>query len=71
MRTWADVLQAARDCPVLHHMCTRVERGEITREEGLIAAVLWLSGERRRLQAREVERLQNAPPSPVVFPWPV
>ena len=62
---WRLILHQSMSCPVLHQMVTRVHRGDLTREDALMACVLFLSQERRRFMDMEVDRLKKEPQSGV------
>ena len=61
MKTWNDVVDAALNCPVRHMAVTHVRAGNATREEALIAAVLYLSKVRQQHFDREAKRLSGEP----------
>ncbi len=67
-KTWTDIEERALFDPLLHQAVTLVERGDVTREEALIAVALAFSqmveGQRKRL----VEELARKPFSPVILP---
>jgi hypothetical protein len=58
---WEDIQREALHCPVLHRMVHHDRARHATREELLMMTVLWLSRERRRMMALEIDRLVNRP----------
>lgn len=63
--SWEDIERLARHYPVLQWAVTRVRRGELTREQALIAAVFALADSFQMMVRTEVDRLKNS--SPVRF----
>lgn len=59
-RTWRDIEEAAVRDPLLRGTVAIVERGELTREEALIACVLTFSRIVEDMAEKEVRRLQRA-----------
>jgi hypothetical protein len=66
--TWDDVQDEAMHCPVLQHMVTVAERGDVTRDQALTAAVLWLSRDRRRLLEQVAVTRYRVPDVPTPYP---
>lgn len=67
MKTWADIVMAARHDPVLHDAVTIVEMGRLTREQALIQVAL-AHQEIRERQFREILDLRNTRiQAPIVF----
>lgn len=60
-RTWNDIVERAINDAVLYRLVTLDRRGDATREELLIATVLWLAADRQRLMDLEIHRLMNEP----------
>lgn len=58
---WGDIERLAQYYPHLYATVTRVRRGELTREQGLILAVFTLADAFHRLFSAEVERLMTRP----------
>lgn len=58
-KTWDDVRQQARTCPVLARIVKVGELTDLTHEELLTEAVLFLSRDRAEMLEREVERVMN------------
>lgn len=56
--TWFDIQRAALDEPLLHQLCTLVERGDLTQRDAMIIAVLQLI-EIKRLQHAHIMELLN------------
>ncbi len=67
MKTWQDIEEAARNEPILHMMVTLVERGDMTREQALIAAVLGLAEIKTSQHAQIVEFMRRRPAAPSVL----
>jgi hypothetical protein len=59
--TWEDVEREALTCPVLAATVHQVRRGIVPREYALMAAVVFMSKERRERIDREVQRLREQP----------
>lgn len=59
--TWEDIETLAVSYPVLHHAVTLVERGDMTREQALIAAVFALAGAFQKLFQERVDSLMRDP----------
>jgi hypothetical protein len=67
MNTWDDIVTAAFFDPILYQLVMLVERGYLTREEGLIAVVLGLVDIKARQHAQIVELLNTNIPRYVVI----
>lgn len=63
--TWEDLQLESLNCPVLHQAVTLANRGNLTREQALIEASIWLSRDRRSLLKRETDRLMREPARPI------
>lgn len=68
IKTWDDVERAALTDPVLRQAVVRVRRGDLTREEALIYAVLGLSKICEDQKQQLIEELQRKPFGPIVLP---
>ena len=53
--TWEDFERLALNYPSVHTIVTLVERGDLTREQGLVAAVYWFATAFSRQFQRELE----------------
>jgi hypothetical protein len=67
-KTWKDVEEAALFEPVLHQAVTLVQRGDLTREEALIAAVLGLVEIKETQQKRIIELMNTRMYAPIIVP---
>jgi len=67
-KTWKDVEEAALFEPVLHQAVTLVRRGDLTREEALIAAVLGLVEIKETQQKRILELMNTRMYAPIIVP---
>jgi hypothetical protein len=66
--TWEDIERMAMHYPAARHVAVLVERGEMTREQGLIALVYWYAEAFSGLFRSEVERRMNEPSPPRLLP---
>jgi hypothetical protein len=64
--TWDDIERLALHYPVLHQAVTLVRRGDLTREQALIAAVFALADAFQKLFTAEVDCRMNEPMVPYV-----
>ena len=66
MKSWRDIEEAALTEPLLYQLVTIVQRGDMTREQALIQAVLGLAMKETQRQAI-VELLNTRPPRPLII----
>ena len=59
--TWEDLQLESLNCPVLYQAVTLANRGDLTREQALIEAAIWLSRDRQGWLKREQNRLMREP----------
>lgn len=67
MKSWRDVEEAALTEPILYQLVTLVERGDLTREQALIAAVLGMVTVKEQQRAMILELINTRLPSPFVL----
>jgi len=67
MKTWTDIERAALNEPILYQLVVLVERGDLTREQGLIAAVLGLVDIKSK-QHEEIMKLLNTQIPSIIIP---
>lgn len=65
--TWEDIERLALHYPAAHQAVTLVHRGDLTREQALIALTYALADAFSRLFTAEVERRMMEPANPVVM----
>jgi hypothetical protein len=65
--TWEDLQLESLNCPVLHQAVTRANRGDLTREQALVEAAIWLSRERLARLKRDANRLMREPATAIVM----
>jgi len=66
VKSWRDIEEAALTEPLLYQLVTIVQRGDMTREQALIQAVLGLAMKETQRQAI-VELLNTRPPRPLII----
>lgn len=55
--TWEDVERLARHYPSVHNMLVMAERGDLTREQALVALVYWFAASFSRQFKRETDAM--------------
>jgi hypothetical protein len=59
--TWEDLQLESLNCPILRQAVTLANRGNLTREQALVEAAIWLSRDRQGWLKREANRLMTRP----------
>lgn len=67
MKSWRDIEEAALTEPLLYQLVTIVQRGDMTREQALIQAVLGLVAMKETQRQAIVELLNTRPPRPLII----
>lgn len=67
MKSWRDIEEAALTEPILYQLVALVQRGDFTREEALIHAVLGLVAMKEKQRQAIVELLETRPPRPMII----
>lgn len=65
--TWIDLQLESLNCPVLHQAVTLANGGELTREQALIEAAIWLSRDRQKRLNQDAQQLMREPARPIVI----
>ncbi len=65
--TWDDLQRLSRSFPGVHHTITLIERGDCTREQGLIWLTFALANAFQKLFTAEVDRRQREPLCPTIM----
>lgn len=67
LKTWDDVVSAARNSPVLRRVVELVRPDRLSREEALIQGVLALQQMLDESTKREIRLMQMQPPAPIII----
>lgn len=66
--TWEDIMRIARNEPVLYQAVILVERGDLTREQALMAACVSLAKARNGLMRQHIDLVNRTPMPPFYIP---